>query len=134
MIRRPPRSTLFPYTTLFRSERVAGRSLCIGVPVSFLVWSIGSGGLLNGDGDRAAGMAGDRHSTTALGGEPRSICPPVRLLSDDLGQMAAIDRAWRHRGRLRRCPTVWRLRSSRRPEALPFRGNRLLQIRVRDLE
>src|SRR2546429_8457592 len=25
MIRRPPRSTLFPYTTLFRSCRVAGR-------------------------------------------------------------------------------------------------------------
>src|ERR1035438_10682579 len=26
MIRRPPRSTLFPYTTLFRSPRMAGRS------------------------------------------------------------------------------------------------------------
>src|SRR3712207_7292635 len=26
MIRRPPRSTLFPYTTLFRSGRVTGRS------------------------------------------------------------------------------------------------------------
>src|SRR2546426_3082696 len=26
MIRRPPRSTLFPYTTLFRSGREAGRS------------------------------------------------------------------------------------------------------------
>src|SRR2546425_12160378 len=26
MIRRPPRSTLFPYTTLFRSLRAAGRS------------------------------------------------------------------------------------------------------------
>src|SRR3712207_7231127 len=25
MIRRPPRSTLFPYTTLFRSERVVAR-------------------------------------------------------------------------------------------------------------
>src|SRR3712207_7709588 len=25
MIRRPPRSTLFPYTTLFRSTRIAGR-------------------------------------------------------------------------------------------------------------
>src|SRR3712207_6982866 len=25
MIRRPPRSTLFPYTTLFRSQRSAGR-------------------------------------------------------------------------------------------------------------
>src|SRR5262245_62791783 len=27
MIRRPPRSTLFPYTTLFRSRRVASASL-----------------------------------------------------------------------------------------------------------
>src|SRR5256885_8515616 len=27
MIRRPPRSTLFPYTTLFRSPRIASRSL-----------------------------------------------------------------------------------------------------------
>src|SRR3712207_8108741 len=27
MIRRPPRSTLFPYTTLFRSARVRGRHL-----------------------------------------------------------------------------------------------------------
>src|SRR5438046_3978066 len=27
MIRRPPRSTLFPYTTLFRSELLPGRSL-----------------------------------------------------------------------------------------------------------
>src|SRR3712207_6905508 len=27
MIRRPPRSTLFPYTTLFRSEAVAGSLL-----------------------------------------------------------------------------------------------------------
>src|SRR2546429_3797767 len=30
MIRRPPRSTLFPYTTLFRSARSAGH---VGVPV-----------------------------------------------------------------------------------------------------
>src|SRR5437588_3297080 len=30
MIRRPPRSTLFPYTTLFRSGRVAARALATG--------------------------------------------------------------------------------------------------------
>src|SRR2546430_7203228 len=30
MIRRPPRSTLFPYTTLFRSHRDAGRVLAAG--------------------------------------------------------------------------------------------------------
>src|SRR3712207_8552987 len=30
MIRRPPRSTLFPYTTLFRSWQGAGQSLALG--------------------------------------------------------------------------------------------------------
>src|SRR5256885_13111890 len=30
MIRRPPRSTLFPYTTLFRSSEPAGRTLITG--------------------------------------------------------------------------------------------------------
>src|SRR3712207_8769797 len=30
MIRRPPRSTLFPYTTLFRSARTGDRSACSG--------------------------------------------------------------------------------------------------------
>src|SRR6266581_1501735 len=30
MIRRPPRSTLFPYTTLFRSSRKNGRDDCAG--------------------------------------------------------------------------------------------------------
>src|SRR3712207_8170442 len=35
MIRRPPRSTLFPYTTLFRSPR--GKD---SAPVSMTIWSI----------------------------------------------------------------------------------------------
>src|SRR5256885_5740144 len=30
MIRRPPRSTLFPYTTLFRSDEVAGGRVPLG--------------------------------------------------------------------------------------------------------
>src|SRR5256885_4788556 len=30
MIRRPPRSTLFPYTTLFRSDHADGRRRCGG--------------------------------------------------------------------------------------------------------
>src|SRR3712207_7712138 len=32
MIRRPPRSTLFPYTTLFRSVPGQGRVLRVGLP------------------------------------------------------------------------------------------------------
>src|SRR5438045_5533080 len=31
MIRRPPRSTLFPYTTLFRSQREPGSSAAVAV-------------------------------------------------------------------------------------------------------
>src|SRR2546422_3021972 len=30
MIRRPPRSTLFPYTTLFRSQRLVSRGIQLG--------------------------------------------------------------------------------------------------------
>src|SRR3712207_8707713 len=30
MIRRPPRSTLFPYTTLFRSQQAVGRFQAVG--------------------------------------------------------------------------------------------------------
>src|SRR2546430_11202514 len=33
MIRRPPRSTLFPYTTLFRSDRIAGALANLGYKV-----------------------------------------------------------------------------------------------------
>src|SRR5256885_12074579 len=59
MIRRPPRSTLFPYTTLFRSAEVAGR-LADGV------WSLG-------DPRKAAPViAAYRRGAEQLGREPRS--------------------------------------------------------------
>src|SRR2546425_5823060 len=34
MIRRPPRSTLFPYTTLFRSRRRIGQNIALISPVN----------------------------------------------------------------------------------------------------
>src|SRR3989449_10611844 len=40
MIRRPPRSTLFPYTTLFRSQRaneIAFTAAYLEIPVTYLV-------------------------------------------------------------------------------------------------
>src|SRR3712207_8106812 len=45
MIRRPPRSTLFPYTTLFRSPALSGRALDLGLyesdrPVKALIESL----------------------------------------------------------------------------------------------
>src|SRR3712207_8847132 len=77
MIRRPPRSTLFPYTTLFRSagsrrERASGGGR--GGPHSAVLGALGAGGgvtggghaldrgdLLGGDGRRDG--RGDRKST-----------------------------------------------------------------------
>src|SRR2546430_5450238 len=43
MIRRPPRSTLFPYTTLFRSLHVGDRQNAGGVRVAVVVHQPGSG-------------------------------------------------------------------------------------------
>src|SRR5256885_8076056 len=60
MIRRPPRSTLFPYTTLFRSPRAAcWRSACAG----------GGGGQRSSTLRSACSMA---PAETAAGGASRS--------------------------------------------------------------
>src|SRR2546430_5018899 len=57
MIRRPPRSTLFPYTTLFRSYRVG--DLELASRLSFFLWSsIPDDELLN-----VAAQGKDRKST-----------------------------------------------------------------------
>src|SRR2546429_6673891 len=59
MIRRPPRSTLFPYTTLFRSDSCGARVTAIaeGVPVG---WGEPVYGKLDAD---LAGAMIDRKST-----------------------------------------------------------------------
>src|SRR3712207_8264210 len=45
MIRRPPRSTLFPYTTLFRSSTASTATTTTGIGVQVENTTIGSGGL-----------------------------------------------------------------------------------------
>src|SRR3712207_3472140 len=56
MIRRPPRSTLFPYTTLFRSRGARpGRPRRVGTWVSRCSWSSGRRRLLDGQGSEVGG-------------------------------------------------------------------------------
>src|SRR5438309_5110182 len=65
MIRRPPRSTLFPYTTLFRSPGGEGASsLCStyrhrrpGRPIARQIWA------MCGDGDRKSTRLNSSHSS-----------------------------------------------------------------------
>src|SRR2546426_7792705 len=65
MIRRPPRSTLFPYTTLFRSPLLA---ICRGLQVL----NVALGGSLHQDIPSGPGSPLD-HSQAALQGNARSM-------------------------------------------------------------
>src|SRR3712207_7494171 len=94
MIRRPPRSTLFPYTTLFRSEDGA---VGLGAHQAFAL-EAGDGGVDGGGGDAEAagevdeaGLAGGVHQggdqldvvlrdrseehTAELQSRPQLVCP-----------------------------------------------------------
>src|SRR5256885_5146426 len=63
MIRRPPRSTLFPYTTLFRSRRVDGgdREGCMGAPVGPRVAAGQAAGETPGGEDRKSTRLNSSH-------------------------------------------------------------------------
>src|SRR5258705_7122150 len=86
MIRRPPRSTLFPYTTLFRSPALVVASpvgtdaLCFGGTGSITVTAVGGngtyqfsldGGAFKGSGS-FDGVKGGAHSVVARDG---NLCP-----------------------------------------------------------
>src|SRR2546422_4711739 len=62
MIRRPPRSTLFPYTTLFRSRRAAG-ALGASQPAPRSDGALGCRGRLRDHARRRLAATRDRKST-----------------------------------------------------------------------
>src|SRR2546422_7923677 len=66
MIRRPPRSTLFPYTTLFRSHGILGEHAGGGAA---------RGGHEQCDVDRTVGL--EPGGSSRCGGAPRRRHPPV---------------------------------------------------------
>src|SRR5947207_5052195 len=70
MIRRPPRSTLFPYTTLFRSPQPG--SVTEGVAV----------GLLHGRADRRANVGEEARRSDVVGELAKIAVIPSRLDAD----------------------------------------------------
>src|SRR2546430_16782685 len=78
MIRRPPRSTLFPYTTLFRSSPGSGRResgvAMVGCPFRRRAMTV-TPGMLGEPARRGGALAG-----LGLAGSPRGL--PVRLGRD----------------------------------------------------
>src|SRR5256886_10442286 len=87
MIRRPPRSTLFPYTTLFRSlVFVQGRE-CAAARRARLGERIGAGAMRNAAQPveiRAAALTERRHQLTQLRMHARAVVALVVVLADHL--------------------------------------------------
>src|SRR5258708_27275810 len=81
MIRRPPRSTLFPYTTLFRSNRKLWMYI-----FAVLVLSMGFGGLFIATSDRS-----EEH-TSELQSPDHLVC---RLLLEKKKDSRRAARGWR---------------------------------------
>src|SRR3712207_8311327 len=65
MIRRPPRSTLFPYTTLFRSQEGAELCVCVHVctPAHMPAFKVRGGRSQSSAGRGMETLWGDRKST-----------------------------------------------------------------------
>src|SRR3712207_6950813 len=61
MIRRPPRSTLFPYTTLFRSSTLMQLSVWVAVRQEITDWG-GGGGWVKGVIDRKSTRLNSSHA------------------------------------------------------------------------
>src|SRR5436309_9563072 len=80
MIRRPPRSTLFPYTTLFRSFLMSRKIILIKQELLLLVYELNRSGLLaeNEKIRKQAVVIPDRKSGSA--GMPRPISYAVFCL------------------------------------------------------
>src|SRR5690349_23658022 len=68
MLRRPPRSTLFPYTTLFRSPYV-GNATWLGVPVRDLL--------------ARAGVQSGADAVKTTSADDMTIGTPLSALTDD---------------------------------------------------
>src|SRR5256885_3108833 len=75
MIRRPPRSTLFPYTTLFRSPAMPGDAAQHG-PVELLAWFIGGDSIVVA---READQVYEERTVRQVVGRCRNCCPAAEL-------------------------------------------------------
>src|SRR3989454_9973968 len=85
MIRRPPRSTLFPYTTLFRSQAVGERAL--------LDWVVHRGRRRIFAGLRGCNRGGGRLLGERGGGQAQGECraPPGDTVADQLAAVLLRD-------------------------------------------
>src|SRR3989454_1620906 len=78
MIRRPPRSTLFPYTTLFRSHVRIGGSVILDNGVEHRLRLLGRGGVVEIDQGVSVLPLGEQREVGAEAGDVEHQAPPSR--------------------------------------------------------
>src|SRR2546427_7585355 len=87
MIRRPPRSTLFPYTTLFRStERLEPIDVAVPGDFSSAAFWLVAGGLVDASDIRLLGVRSEEH-TSELQSQSNLVC---RLLLEKKNTSGAL--------------------------------------------
>src|SRR2546430_3486404 len=74
MIRRPPRSTLFPYTTLFRSLCIRSRVATLSFTSTGIPWSGPRGPLALRSASSAAACARSEEHTSELQSQSNLVC------------------------------------------------------------
>src|SRR3712207_9294700 len=82
MIRRPPRSTLFPYTTLFRSKRILEHCYLSGAQFTVIRTRETAGQVINDDRHVLAGQL-SAHRKEASGG-PGAVFRQVVNIGNEL--------------------------------------------------
>src|SRR3989442_12971033 len=91
MIRRPPRSTLFPYTTLFRSHAVTDERIARRPDLDRVAQQLAAGGCEDlAFHARGRALSGLEHYELAV---RLSACPPARLFVNDRLAWALAPRA-----------------------------------------
>src|SRR3712207_8530398 len=74
MIRRPPRSTLFPYTTLFRSERGAARGEALFFSISLKLLPLTQGAFPLAEGGAPGASERSEEHTSELQSHQYLVC------------------------------------------------------------
>src|SRR5687767_8956244 len=126
MIRRPPRSTLFPYTTLFRSAASRSLELDPGNPIARMVLNLAQDRVAKADDGAARGLQEPARQALlasagpSLGGASRS--PAAQAPPAPLNALSAA-----------RAPQPGRARASREPAADALLADADARLRGGDL-
>src|SRR5258708_29417714 len=95
MIRRPPRSTLFPYTTLFRSRAAHAHEFIARLPNGYQTEIAQAGGSLSGGERQRLSVARSEEHTSELQSPDHLVCRLLLEKKKSYNRQQAVPRSSR---------------------------------------